>query len=334
MRFSRTNFVRIVVCLFAGLFLLAPVAVAKELSPDFITIGTGNRDGIYYPVGRAISVLVNQSRNRHGLRCSVESTYGSVYNLNTMRLGGFELCLGQSDQVIDAYNGESSFVDKGRFSELRMLFSLYIEPLTVITRKGEEISSANLKYKRIYIGQPGSGSRATVTAIMKLIGWSLDDIREPERFEFSTAQALKALCQHDIDAAMLTVGHPYQPIAEAAATCALEIRKIWGPRIDRLIKSHPAYSDIIIPGSLYQGNPDPIRSMGVVATLLSTSTIDEEIIYQVVKSLFEQFDSFKKSHPRLKNLTRKGMAGQRLGVPLHDGAKRYYIEAGLVESGG
>ena len=329
------NFFRMTVYIFVGLFLVVTGAIAAEPKSNFITIGTGSRNGVYYPVGRAISTQVNQLRDRHGLRCSVESTHGSVYNLNTLRLGEFELCISQSDQIVAAYNGESSFSKQGTFKELRTLCSLYMEPLTVVTRKGEaDISYANLKKKQIFIGQLDSGHRATVISIIKQIGWNLSDIHEPEaKLRMTSPLALQALCKHEIDAVMLVVGHPYQPLVKAATTCDLEIMAVSGPKIDNIIKNQPAYYDAVIPGSLYTGNPEPVKTLGVVATLVSSSTVDDEIIYQVVKSLFEQLDQFKKAHPRLNALTREGMVNQGLAVPLHDGAKRYYVEAGLIAAG-
>ncbi len=335
MRFDITKLIRITLYLFAGLFLLATRTVAEEPKPNFITIGTGSRNGIYYPVGRAICAQVNRYRDRHGLRCSVESTNGSVYNLNTLHLGEFELCLSQSDQLVNAYNGESSFANQAPFHELRTICSLYMEPLTVITRKEDNICCfTDLEHKQIYIGRPGSGHRATVSALMKQLDWDLDNIHEPAIIlELTTAQSLQSLCRHEIDAVMLIIGHPYPPIAEAATTCALEIMEVAGPKIDRLIAAHPSYYDTIIPGSLYTGNPDPVKSMGVAATLVSSSTVDDEVIYQVVKSLFAQLDLFIDTHPRLKNLTIKGMANHKLALPLHDGATRYYVEAGLIEVG-
>ena len=329
------NFIRTAVYIFAGLLLIVTGAVAEEPKSTFITIGTGSRNGIYYPVGRAISDQVNQSRKHHGLRCSVESTHGSVYNLNTLRHGEFALCISQSDQILDAYNGESSFNEQEPFKELRALCSLYIEPLTVIKRKGEtNIRSSNLKHKRIFIGRPDSGHRATVLALTKHLGWNSNNIIEPKtKLKLTTPPlALQALCKHEIDAVVLVIGHPYQPLVAASATCDLEIMEVSGPKIDQLIKNHPAYYNTIIPGSLYANNPEPVKSMGVFATLVSASTVDEEIIYQVVKALFEQLNQFKNAHPRLNNLTRKGMANQGLIVPIHDGAKRYYVETGLINS--
>jgi len=330
------NFIRTAAYIFVGSLLLVTGVLAEEPNSTFITIGTGNRGAVYYPVGRAISALVNQTRDHHGLRCSVESTHGSVYNLSTLHHGEFELCLSQSDQILDAYNGESAFTKQEPFKELRALCSLYMEPLTIVTRKGEaDISSTNLKEKQIFMGRPDSGHRATVTSLMRQLGWNLNDIHEPAaKLNLTTPLALHALCNHEIDVVMLIIGHPYQPLVNAADACALKIMKFSDPYIDKIVKDNPIYCDTFIPDALYANNPEPIKSMGVVATLVSASTVDEEIIYQVVKALFEQLDQFKSSHPQLNSLTRKGMANQGLVVPLHNGAKRYYIESGLIAASG
>ncbi len=324
---------RIVLLYLAGLLLAASVVKAEKPKPTFITIGTGSRMGIYYPVGSAISTLVNRYRPINNLRCSVESTRGSVYNLNTMHFGELELCISQSDQIIDAYRGESSFTKREPFLTLRTLFSLYMEPLTFVTRKNESINVSNLQRKLIYMGQPDSGHRATVTSFLKQLGVNRYDIHEPEGLiDMDPTKALQNLCARELDAVLLVVGHPYQPLRDATNNCDLAIMPATGAKVDQLVRTHPAYHYCFIPGSLYAGNPTPIKSVGVIATLVSTSTVDPEIIYQVVKAVFEQLEQLKKAHPRLKHLNQKEML-TKLAVPLHEGARRYYIETGLLEAG-
>lgn len=331
MNIATIRFARIHLLLFAGLLLLTLSKVAAEAKPTFITIGSGGHRGNYYSVGRAICDQVNQSRDRHAIRCSVESTSGSVYNLNAMRSGEIEMGLSQSDRLDDAYRGDAPFTEQGPFKALRTLFSLYPEPFTVVARKEAGILQlSDLKHKRVYIGQPDSGQHATMLALMQELDWDRDDIDEPE--QLTTARPLQALCEDEVDAMVLTVGHPYQPIVKAASTCELVVVEVAGPAVDQLVTTHPYYEYAGIKGTLYAGNPAAIRSFGATATFVGTSAIDEETVYHVVKAVFEQFDAFKHAHPRLGSLVRERMINEDLAVPLHEGAIRYYREAGLIEA--
>ena len=144
----------------------------------FVTIGTGGVTGVYYPTGGAICRLVNRGRKDHGIRCSVESTGGSVYNINTIRAGELDFGVAQSDWQYHAYNGSSKFKDKGAFKELRAVFSVHPEPFTVVARKDSGIKSFDdLKGKRVNIGNPGSGQRGTMEVLMAAKGWKNSDFK-------------------------------------------------------------------------------------------------------------------------------------------------------------
>ena len=114
-------------------------AVAAQ-DDTFITIGTGGVTGVYYPTGGAICRLVNRGRSEHGIRCGVESTGGSVFNINAIRGGELEFGVAQSDWQYHAYNGTSRFEEQGPFEELRAVFSVHPEPFTVVARADSGIT--------------------------------------------------------------------------------------------------------------------------------------------------------------------------------------------------
>ena len=193
-------------------------AVGSASAQSFITIGTGGVTGVYYPTGGAICRLVNKSRKEHGIRCSVESTGGSVYNLNTIRAGELDMGVAQSDWQYHAYNGTSKFKDAGPNKDLRAVFSVHAEPFTVVARKDSGIKNFDdLKGKRVNIGNPGSGQRGTMEVLMAAKGWTRDDFALVS--ELKSAEQSKALCDNKIDAMVFTVGHPSGSIKEATTSC-------------------------------------------------------------------------------------------------------------------
>ena len=299
-------------------------------SQQFITIGTGGVTGVYYPTGGAICKLVNKNRKQHGIRCSVESTGGSVYNLNTIKAGELDMGVAQSDWQYHAYHGTSKFKKGGANPNLRAVFSVHPEPFTVVARKDSGIKTfKDLKGKRVNIGNPGSGQRGTMEVVMGVMGWSKSDFALAS--ELKSAEQSRALCDNKIDAMIFSVGHPSGSIKEATTSCDSVLVEVSGKDIDGLINKHDYYRSALIPAGMYRGTDKDTRTFGVGATFVSSSDVPEKVVYQVVKAVFENFDTFKKLHPAFKHLKKSQMIKDGLSAPLHDGAKKYYKEVGLVK---
>jgi TRAP transporter TAXI family solute receptor len=304
---------------------LAPAAMAEE----FITIGTGGVTGVYYPTGGAICRLVNKGRKEHGVRCSVESTGGSVYNINTIREGELEFGVAQSDWQFHAYNGSSKFQDKGKFEDLRSVFSVHPEPFTVVARVDAGVTNFDdLKGKRVNIGNPGSGQRGTMEVLMNQKGWGMGDFALAT--ELKAAEQSAALCDNQIDAMVYTVGHPSGSIQEATTACDSVLVTVDGPAVDKLVDHNTFYRKATIKGGTYRGSPDDVSTFGVGATLVTSAKVSDEAVYALVSSVFENFDAFKKLHPAFANLKPEEMVKDGLSAPLHPGAEKYYKEKGWV----
>ncbi|MGF1878221.1 TAXI family TRAP transporter solute-binding subunit [Photobacterium frigidiphilum] len=296
---------------------------------QFITIGTGGVTGVYYPTGGAICRLVNKDRKTHGIRCSVESTGGSIYNINTIRAGELDLAIAQSDWQHHAYNGTSLFEEKGPFKSLRSVFSLHAEPFTVVARADSGIKTFDdLKGKRVNIGNPGSGQRGTMEVLMKAKGWTMKDFKLVS--ELKASEQSKALCDNKIDAMIYTVGHPSGAIKEATTSCSSVIVEVAGPVIDKLVDENAFYRIVTIPGGMYTGSENGVKTFGVGATFVSSTQVDNNVIYAVTQSVFDNFNEFKRLHPAFSGLKKEEMIKDGLSAPLHDGAKKYYIEVGLL----
>ena len=297
---------------------------------SFITIGTGGVTGVYYPTGGAICRLVNKGRKTHGVRCSVESTGGSVYNLNTIRAGELDMGVAQSDWQYHAYNGTSKFKEQGPNRELRAVFSVHPEPFTVVARADSGIKNfSGLKGKRVNIGNPGSGQRGTMQVVMDALGWTKSDFALAS--ELKAAEQSRALCDNKIDAMIYTVGHPSGSIKEATTSCDANLVNVTGPVIDRLVANNSYYRTATIPAGMYRGNDQETQTFGVGATFVSSTKVPKETVYQVVKAVFENFDDFRKLHPAFTNLKKEQMVKDGLSAPLHGGAAQYYKEVGLLK---
>nr|WP_232314326.1 TAXI family TRAP transporter solute-binding subunit [Grimontia marina] len=297
---------------------------------QFVTIGTGGVTGVYYPTGGAICRLVNKTKKEHGIRCSVESTGGSIYNINTIRAGELDMGIAQSDWQFHAYNGSSKFKDQGAYKDLRAVFSVHPEPFTVVARADAGVKTFDdLKGKRMNVGNPGSGQRGTIEVLMDEMGWTMDDFKQVS--ELKAAEQSKALCDNKIDAMVYTVGHPSGSIQEATTACDSVIVEVNNAASNKLVEANDYYRTATIPGGMYRGNDNDVQTFGVGATFVSSAEVPEDVIYNVTKAVFENFDDFRRLHPAFANLKKEEMVADGLSAPLHPGAAKYYKEVGLIK---
>ncbi len=295
----------------------------------FVTIGTGGVTGVYYPTGGAIARLVNKGKKEHGIRASVESTGGSVYNLNAIAAGELQMGVAQSDWQYHAYNGTDRFKEQGPNKDLRAVFSVHPEPFTVVARADSGIKNfQDLKGKRVNIGNPGSGQRGTMEVLMGALGWQMSDFKLAA--ELKPAEQSQALCDNKIDAFVYTVGHPNGSIKEATTSCDAVLVNVTGPEVEKLVADNSYYRIATIPGGMYRGSDADVTTFGVGATFVSSAAVPENVIYVVVQSVFENFDEFKKLHPAFEVLKKEEMVRDGLSAPLHDGAAKYFKEVGLI----
>jgi len=318
------------IALGAGAFATGGSDRAAAADQRFISIGTGGVTGVYYPTGGAICRLVNKDRKEHGIRCSVESTGGSTYNVNTIRAGELEFGVAQSDVQYHAYNGTGDFASAGAFKELRSVFSVHPEPVTIVARKDAKIVNfEDLKGKRVNIGNAGSGTRTTWEIIEKAAGWQRDDLKLAG--ELKSAETGQALCDNKIDAYFWLVGHPAALVQETVSTCEANLVNVTGPAFDKLIADNPYYRHAEIPGGMYPGNPDGAKTFGVGATFVSSAAVPDDVVYVVAKAVLSNVEEFKKLHPAFANLKAEEMVAAALSAPLHPGAEKAYKELGLLK---
>ena len=309
----------------AGLAATSGPAVADT----FVTIGTGGVTGVYYPTGGAICRLVNKDRKEHGIRCSVESTGGSVYNTRTIREGELDFGVVQSDVQSAALEGVRAFDGDAPYADLRAVFSVHPEPMHVMVRADSDIDSvADMKGKRVNIGNPGSGTRVLADVLMEAAGVSPADFALAA--ELKSSEQAAALCDGKLDAAIWAAGLPNGSSMEATSTCDIRILDLTSSGTDRVLASNAAYAAANIPGGMYPGNPDQIASWGPKATFVTDAGTPEKVVYTLVKAIFENFDDFKNLHPAFSRLTEAEMIKDGLSAPLHPGAVKYYKERGWM----
>lgn len=295
---------------------------------QFVTIGTGGVTGVYYPAGGATCKIVNRSRAEHGVRCSVETTFGSIANIEKLQRGEIDFGYVQSDWQHHAYYGTSVFEEAGAFSDLRSIFSLHSEVATVVVRAETDFQSVNdLKGARVNIGAAGSGSAASWRTLLGHLDWN--DSERSEFSELGTSELAEALCSGAIDAYYVLIGHPAGLIEETQQQCDIRFLGIDGEAVDRLLQDAPYYMRAEIPAESYRLG-EPVKSYGAVATFVTSARMPDDIVATMLTALIDNFDSFQKLHPALNTLQLEDMANTDMAAPLHPGALELFQERGIL----
>lgn len=305
------------------------IAGCGKGSKKYVTIGTGGVTGVYYPTGGAISKMVNDKSADYGIKASVEATGGSVYNINAILSGDLEFGVAQSDRQYQAMKGLAEWEEKGPQKKLRSVFAIHPESLTLVASSKSNIRGIkDLKGKRVNLGNPGSGQLQNSKDALEAFGLSEDDV---EAEYIKAVEAAGLLQDERIDAFFYTVGHPNGSVKEATSgRIKVRIVDIAGKELDALIKKYPYYARAVIKMKNYESaaNTKDAETIGVKATLVTSSDVSPDIVYAITKEVFENLEDFKKLHPAYEVLTRENML-EGLSAPVHPGAVKYYREAGL-----
>lgn len=304
------------------------VAAISPARAETIVIATGSTTGVYFQLGRALCRLVSQHPD--GLTCRPRESAGSMANLEDVSSGAVEFGIAQSDVQYHAVKGTGpfEFIDIP-YDNLRAVFSVHGEPFTVVARRDSGISRlTDLPGRRVNIGNPGSGQRATMQIVMRALGWRKSDFLLAE--ELPADQQSLALCHGRVEAMVYTVGHPNLSIGKTAALCDAVLVEVSGDPVDALVREHPYYSHVTIPGGTYAGTPHDTRTFGVRATLVTSSEVPAATVRALVGAVFDHFERFRRMHPAFGALERGAMTSEGLAAPLHEGAVAYYREHGLM----
>lgn len=299
-----------------------------QANSTFVTIGTGGITGVYYPTGGAIAKMVNKNKNEYGIRATVESTGGSVFNINAIMAGDLAFGVVQSDIQYQAWTGIAEWKDKGPQTDLRSVFSIHPEAVTLVAVYDSGIKHiTDLKGKRVNIGNQGSGQRQNSIDALTAVGIDYEKDFKAESFKASEAAGL--LQDNRIDAFFYTVGHPSGSIKEATSGIhKVVIADITG--VEELLIKSPYYTRTTIPIKLYPGakNEADVETFGVMATLITSAKVPDDVVYAITKVVFDNFEAFKQLHPAYASLSKESML-TGLSAPIHPGAMKYFKEVGL-----
>ena len=302
-----------------------PKAVAAE-----VAIGTGEAGSAYHQLGRAICRLIDSGSETHGLTCAPLATTGGLFNLANVRGGAIEFGLVSSDLHYHAVerSGPFRFVD-ATYENIRSLFALHAEFFTLVARRDAGIAGLDdLKGRRVNTGVWGSAERGFVDSLVAAKGWSAKDFALADNLPAS--QQSLAFCHGRLDAIVYSAAHPDRDVGRVLDLCDAVLVGLAASDLAAIREKSPFYVAGEIPAESYPEIDVPVRTFGINVTLVSSEETDAETVYQVVKAVFENLDRLKRSNRALKTVQPVEMMRDGLTAPLHDGARRYFEEAGLM----
>ena len=305
-----------------------PTATDSIKDMSHLLLGTGSVQGVYFPIGGVICRLLNRHKNSHKIRCSLESTGGSIYNLKEIGEGNFDLVFAQSDWQFHAYNGTSTFEKQGANKNLRAVFALEADPLALIVRTESEVKVFDdLADRRVSFGYTRSLQHRIIDDLLEAKGWSNDNFKEVR--PMSDVKQVTQLCDGQIEAIALLTSSLKDNLQGIAADCQIRLIPIVGPEVSAVISAKPYYRAAKTLKGMYSGDED-VMSFGLGATFVASESTSPKAIYHVVKEVVENFRDFKSLHPSLAGLKKKELSHAGISIPLHPGAIRYYKEARLL----
>jgi len=312
------------------ILLLAPAAGHAAGIDKFLALGTSSKVGVYYPVGQAISSLINETGLTHGIRSIAYNTGGSEYNIQALATGELDLAITRSNLVHMAYLGQGDYESIGPNHDFRLITVLYEMPAAVIVRNDLEAADlSQIPGSRINLGNPGSGKRSVADLLFTTMGWGREDFAEIT--EYSGDKAAEAFCNGDVDVIIESLGIPASYFDQITGECNGRFIPLPAEAIDRILADNPSFRKGVIPGGLYPNNPEDVQTFTVDSVLITSKRVHPQSIYQVAKVIFDDLERFRGMDPALSLLTLDAMITDRPFIPYHDGVLQYFKEKDLIK---
>lgn len=314
----------LVLVLVAGCGPKAPEGEGEPESAEvFVKIATGGTAGVYFPLGGAVAEILN--KNVEGVNASAETTGASVANINILKEHEVELAFIQNDITYYAANGVEMYEGQ-KVDGLCGISSIYPETIQIVTLGKTGIKEiADVKGKRVAVGSAGSGTEANARQILEAYGITYDDITVQY---LSFAEAANSLKDGNVDVAFVTAGFPTAAIMDIAAQHEVVLLEVEEGIADQLIEDYPFYSKVVIPAGTYTKQEDDVNTVAVMAMLVVTEDMDEDLAYNITKAIYDNIDRLVVAHPVGKMITKEG-ALDGMPIELHPGAAKYFEEEGI-----
>ncbi len=300
----------------------------KAPENQYVTIVTGSTGGTYYPVGTIYATLWSDKLGDLGVVASAQSSGGSVENLNMLKSGEAQLGISVASLGYFSLMGQEQFTGN-KFEDLRMITGLWPELSQIVVTESSGINSlADMKDHSINVGGAGSGTEYGTLKMLDILGGLSTEEFRAEHLGYSEASG--AMQNGQLDAMNAEAGIPTSSVSEIfASKTKVKMLEFSEEDFNKLKAAAPQYGYYTVPGGLYPGLDEDVKTVGIKCALFTNATVDEDLIYNLTKTMYENYDSIKDSHMALESATLENAIKGLPPVPLHPGAVKYYQEKGI-----
>jgi hypothetical protein len=318
---SRVFLIRLglIVACISGLTMFLGCGKPTQLSQKRLTIATGSKSGVYYPVGEAMARLIKEKFP--DVQVEVLVTEGSSQNLTLLQESKANLALVQNDIAHYALYGENMYTNK-RIASLTGMATLFPEVVHVLARPEAGIHTmADLAGKKVAVGTEGSGTFFNAQQIFTQ--YKLWD--SVQKVLLPPAEGLTELDKGAVDALVFSTGLKNSRIAELCAQKPLQFLGLDPDKIQNLVNEYPFYFPSEIPAEAYPGLAGGVPGIEMNSLLVVSGSLTDDDVYLLTKALFGSLESFKAAHPALSGMTANSLRRQ-MSIPLAPGAHTAFAE--------
>lgn len=301
----------------------AMFASGAASAAEFINVLTGGTAGVYYPLGVSLSKIY--ANTIPGVRTQVQSTKGSVENLNLLQRGSGEVALALGDSIKLAWEGDADAGFKTKLDKLRGIAAIYPNVIQIVASKESGITSlAGLKGKSLSVGAPKSGTELNARKIFEAAGMTYKELGKAEYLPFS--ESVELMKNRQLDATLQSAGLGVASIKDLSTSIDIQLVSVPADLVAKLGVPYMASS---IPAGTYTGQDQPVETVSVMNYVVTHADVSDEMAYQMTKQMFENLPELHAAHKAAQDIKLSG-ALMGMPVPLHPGAERYYREKGLL----
>ena len=310
--------------------LIVPVFAAgggeKAPAKTVINFPTAATTGAVYPLGAAIANMWNTKVPT--VRASAQASAGGIENLNLIADGEAQMGVAVTSIMYESFTGTGSF--EGRANpNLRVMIGLYYNPNQVVVAKNSGINSLkDLVGKSFASGAPGSTTEVETAIHLKELGVNYPDALKVQYIGFT--EAIDLMRNKQIDGAWVMAGIPNAAVTEMLSTAGGKLLPFEPALIDSLNARLPWYGPYTIPANTYPGQDEDVLTSAIKITICTDARVSDDVIYELTKAFWDNIDDLKATPAPLKYTTLEETVLDLAGLPIHDGAARYYKERGLL----
>lgn len=301
-------------------FLFAAGSVLAQ--DQFIYIGTGGTGGIYYPYGIGVAKIWNLYIP--GVKAVAKVTGGSVENVQLVHKGEAMIGMVMDDVAVAGYKGLSPF--EGKKQNILAIAVMYPHMFQVVTLKKSSIKNIEqVRGRKISTGSPGSGTNFMAERVFRALEIPLDSYRDSRLSFTENATALK---DGTIEVGIWSVGPGASSILDLATTHDIHIISFTEGQKKKILASNSEYSEVNLAGGVYRGVDNLVSTIGVWNVMVCQRSLKTELVYDLVKALYEHNDYLLKIHPSASYTTPEN-AVKHSSIPLHPGTIKYLKEKSI-----